>query len=262
MNSNQAGSWARPGYLRNQQELQKWAALAGGSALAVLGVTRRSPAGWMLAAAGGALAYSGLRATPNGSPRRQSRPDLGSNILVNASPQEAYRLWRDLEHATRYMTHIELVSPVGDRRYEWIARGPMGLKVQWTAEITDEREGEYIVWRSLPGSDLNVSGRVQFTAAPANRGTIISAQIHYTLANRSLARAANAFVGRQAKFFVRQDMRRFKALLETGEVPTIEGQTHGLRSAVAAVARTVNPDRPLRGNWRAREVYDSMRRVS
>jgi hypothetical protein len=86
--------------------------------------------------------------------------------------------------------------------------------------------------------------------------------MHYRIANRALRNAASGFVGRQANFFMRQDLRRFKALAETGELPTTKGQTHGPRSRAAAAARALNPDRPLRGDWRASEVVESMRRVS
>jgi uncharacterized membrane protein len=262
MQSTQEGRWATTSDTQVSKEaLQHWGALVGGGALAVLGLTRRSSIGWAMAAAGGALAYSGLRSA-NGTPQSQRRPELDSNILVNASPEDAFRFWRDLENAPRYMNHIESVNMLDDRRSQWTAVGPMGAKLHWTAEITDEREGEYIAWRSLPGSDLSVSGRVEFKQAPGERGTEVRSTMQYAVANRALRSAASGFVGRQAKFFMRQDLRRFKALLETGEIPTIEGQTHGPRSRTAAAVRAMNPDRPLRGEWRASEVLESMRRVS
>jgi uncharacterized membrane protein len=266
MHSTYQGRWEKTGDTQHSKEaLQHWGALVGGGALAAIGLTRRSPAGWAMAAVGGALAYTGLRAsTGNGAQKWQSqrRPELGTNILVNASPQDAFRLWRDLENAPRFMNHIESVTDLGDKKSNWTAVGPMGAKLHWTAEITDEREGEYIAWRSLPGSDLKVEGRVEFKPAPGQRGTVVHSTMHYSLVNRALRNVASGFVGRQANFFMRQDLRRFKALLETGEIPTIEGQTHGPRSRAAAAARALNPDRPLRGQWRATEVVDSMRRVS
>ena len=134
----------------SKQALQHWGALVGGGALAVIGVTRRSPVGWALAAAGGALAYSGLRSGNGVRQQSQHRPELGSNILVNASPEEAFRQWRDVEQAPRYMNFIESVQKIDERCSKWTATGPMGTKLQWTAEITDERPGEYIGWRSLP----------------------------------------------------------------------------------------------------------------
>jgi len=266
MSSTHQARWGKTGDTQSSNEgWQRWGALAGGSALAVIGLTRRSPVGWALAAAGGALAYRGVKAGPRNErqqPNQQRRPELGSNILVNASPEDAFRLWRDLENSPRFMNHIESVTDLGDNKSKWTAVGPMGAKLQWTAEITDERPGEYIAWRSLPGSDLQVNGRVEFKQATAKRGTVVTSKMQYRLANRALRSAASGFVGRQANFFMRQDLRRFKALVESGEIPTTEGQTHGPRSRAAAAARAMNPDRSLRGDWRATEVVDSMRRVS
>jgi len=240
---------------------QRWGGLVGGSALAVIGLTRRSPAGWAMAAAGGALAYTGLRAG-NGTQHEQRRPELGSNILVNASPEEAFRRWRDVEQAPRYMNFIDSVKKIDERRSRWIATGPMGMKLEWTSEIIDERPGEYIAWRSLPGSDLDVEGRVEFKQAPGNRGTVVHSTMQYQSANRALRSAASGFVGRQARFFMRQDMRRFKALLETGEIPTTHGQTHGPRSSLDMAAKAINPNRPMRRQAQAARSVEAFRRVS
>ncbi len=181
MYSTHQGRWEKTGDSQNSKEaLQRWGALAGGGALAVIGLTRRSKAGWAMAAAGGALAYTGLRAG-NGTLESQRRPELGSNILVNASPQDAFRLWRDLENAPRFMNHIESVTDLRRRQIEVDRRlAPWAAKLHWTAEITDERAGEYIAWRSLPGSDLNVEGRVEFKQAPGNRGTVVHSTMHYS----------------------------------------------------------------------------------
>ncbi len=262
MYSTQQGRWEHAGDTQNsKQAWQRWGALAGGGALAVMGLTRRSATGWAMAAAGGALAYTGLR-SGNGTQQSQRRPELGSSILVNASAQEAFRQWRDVEQAPRYMNFIESVEKLDDRRSRWTATGPMGVKLQWTSEITDERPGEFIAWRSLPGSDLNVQGRVEFSQAPGNRGTVVTSSMQYGLANRALRNAASGFLGRQANFFIRQDMRRFKALLETGEIPTTYGQSHGPRSTVGMAAKAANPNRPMRRQAQSAGNVEAFRRVS
>jgi uncharacterized membrane protein len=262
MQSTHERRWDKTGDTQISKEAwQQWGSLIGGGALAVIGLTRRSAAGWALAATGGALAYAGWRSS-NGNQQSQRRPELGSKILVNAAAEEAFRQWRDVEQAPRYMNFIESVEKIDDRRSKWTASGPMGVKVQWTSEITDERPGEYIAWRSLPGSDLNVQGRVEFSKAPAERGTIVASTMRYELANRALRAAASGFVGRQASFLIRQDMRRFKALLETGEIPTTHGQTHGQRSSMDKAAKALNPNRPQRRQAQTTGNVEAFRRVS
>ena len=263
MHSSNLGRWETGDIENSREAWQQWGALIGGGALTVIGLSRRSAAGWAMAAAGGALAYKGLQsATGNGNQQQRRRPELGSRILVNASAEEAFRQWRDVEQAPRYMNFVESVEKLDDRRSKWTATGPMGVKLQWTSEITDERPGEYIAWRSLPGSDLNVQGRVEFSQAPADRGTIVTSTMQYQLANRALRSAASGFLGRQASFFIRQDMRRFKALLETGEIPTTYGQSHGPRSSVDKAAKAFNPNRPQRRQAQSAGNVETFRRVS
>ena len=225
-------------------------------------MTRRSPAGWALAAAGGALAYSGLRSTGNGTQQSQNRPELGSNILVNASPEEAFRFWRDLENAPRFMNHIESVSDLGDGRSRWSAVGPMGAKLHWTAEITDEREGEYIAWRSLPGSDLDVtaasnSSRLRESAGPPSTPPCITGcQSRLAQCGLRLRRTAG-------ELFHAAGPSALQGADRDGRDPDHRRPVTrpALRNRRRS-SRALNPDRPLRGQWRGTEVFESMRRVS
>ncbi len=237
--------------------LPRWTALIGGSALAVLGLTRRSKSGLAIAAAGGALAYFGSRAAA-GPKELVAR----SSILLNCSPQKAFQFWRNLENLPRFMRHLESVSAIGDRRSRWIAIGPLGKRLRWDAEIVAERPGELISWRSLEGSDLMLDGFVEFQAAPGDRGAIVFATIIYTPPGGQLGRAAAKMLGKDPSFLMRQDLRRFKALVETGEIPTTKGQTHGPRSRIAAAARLANPDQPFPRNAKLRDAIEAQRRIS
>jgi hypothetical protein len=103
---------------------------------------------------------------------------------------------------------------------------------------------------------------VRFQAATGNRGTLVETEMRYVPPAGALGRAVSKAFGKDPKFLVQQDLRRFKALVETGEIPTIEGQTHGPRSATAAVARWANPDQPIRRESKSREVFNAMRRIA
>ena len=235
--------------------IAKWSAIAGGGALALLGVSRRSKSGAALAAAGGALAYAGSRVST--VPRQLT---AHSSVLLNCSPEEAYRFWHDFENLPRFMRHLESVSKTGDRRYRWTALAPLGARITWDAEIVAERENELISWRSLPGSDLDVDGSVEFRTAPANRGTIVSALVIYRPPAGSIGHSVAKLFGKYPSFIMRQDLRRFKALVETGEIPTIEGQSHGQRSRKIAAFRFLNPDQPIRPE--SRESFSAVRRTA
>jgi uncharacterized membrane protein len=242
---------------RRKSTVLRWSAWIGGGAIALLGLSRRSKAGVAVAAAGGLLAFLGSRAGA-----RQREIIARSSMLVNCSPEEAYRFWRTFENLPQFMHHLESVSIQDGNRSTWTAIGPLGTRIEWQAEIFTDRPNEVIAWRSLPGSDITVDGIVKFSTAPGNRGTLITPIIAYVPPGGSVGHALAKLLSKDPSFLMRQDLRRLKALMETGEIPTVEGQTHGPRSAAAAAARMLNPDEPLRGKAPIPEVLEAQRRVS
>ena len=214
---------------------QRWGLLLGGSALALYGVKRR-PASIALAAVGGLMAYRGATLAGTGSFQAES------SFAINCSPEEAYRFWRNLENLPLFMRNLESVR-VKDGRSEWRAIGPLGARLQWTAEITEERENQYIAWRSVEGSDFENCGSVEFIPAPGNRGTIVRATMQYDLPGGAISKAAAAIFGKDPEFTLREDLRRFKALMEMREVPTIEGQPHGPRSTKISILHAFYPEK-------------------
>jgi uncharacterized membrane protein len=228
----------------------------GGSALALYGITRRSPFGIALAAGGGTLALVGAT-----HKQQTNKPSTWTSLLVNCSTQDAYRFWRDFENLPRFMNRLENVTVLDNRRSRWVALGPMGQPIRWDAEITEERENELIAWRSLPGSDIQVDGRVQFKQAPAGRGTFISAKIEFGPLLGIGGKLAN-FLTKGANFAIRQDLRRLEAILESGEIPTTEGQSHGPRDVMTGVLRVVDPTRPVRRDSDLKTVFTQRRSVA
>jgi uncharacterized membrane protein len=239
------------------RQVQRWGALVGGGALAVIGLTRRSPAGFALAAAGGALAYLGAK---NGSDT--SKYHARASVVLNCSPEEAYNFWRRFEDLPVFMRHLDSVTKINDNQYRWRALGPLGVRVQWDAEIVSDEPNQLIAWRSLPGSELNIEGSVRFQTTVGNRGTLVEAETRYVPPAGALGRAVSKAMGKDPKFLMQQDLRRFKALVETGEIPTTEGQTHGPRSAMTAAARWANPDQPIRRESKTKDVLTAMRRIA
>lgn len=240
---------------RRSMSPRQWGSLIGGSALAIYGITRRSPLGVALAAAGGTVALLGTSQKSS-----QDQPATWTSLLVNCTPEEAYRFWRKLEDLPRFMNRIENVTVLDDRRSRWTAIGPVGQPIRWDAEIINERENEYIEWRSLPGSDVQVNGRVEFEKGPADRGTFISARIEYSSVPGLGALAK--FMNRGANFAIRQDLRRLEALMETGEIPTVEGQSHGPRDIVTGLLRVADPTRPLPRGTTLKDAFAARRSIA
>ncbi len=237
--------------------VRRWGPVIGGSALALYGITRRSLSGLTLAAVGGAAIYLGAK-----QESLEREPVAHASVLINATPAEIYNFWRNFENLPTFMRHLESVRVTGDGRSHWTAIGPLGARVSWDAEIINQREGESIEWHSLPDSDLLVDGFVHFRPAPADRGTIVRAIVRYTLPRNKTGRNMGHILGKYPEFIMQQDLRRLKALIETGEIPTTEGQPHGPRSVIGKALHLANPDRPLTAEWQINKVLEAMRRIA
>jgi len=236
----------------------RWGALITGGALTLIGLSRRSKSGVAIATAGGLLSFAGAKAGA-----RQRELIARSSILLNCTPEEAYQFWSNIENLPLlFMRHLESVTLMGESRSRWTAIGPLGKRVRWDAEIAFDRKDDVIAWRSLPDSEIYVDGIVKFRNAPANRGTIITVVVVYQPLAGALGRTFARILGKDPSFMMRQDLRRMKALIETGEIPTVEGQSHGPRSVAAAVARVINPDDPIKGEGKLSDIAQARRRIS
>jgi uncharacterized membrane protein len=196
----------------------------GAGALIAYGLIRRSKSGAALATAGGVLAFTAAKAKSF-----STQNTTKATFLVNASPEKAYELWRNFENLPRFMSHLKSVRVLDERRSEWVASGPMDREIRWNAEITEDMPNQRIGWQTMPGSDIENSGFVEFRADAQNRGTFITSEIKYKVPGGALGTGIATLMGKHPEFMVREDLRRFKALLETGETPTTAGQTHGPR---------------------------------
>lgn len=150
-------------------------------------------------------------------------------VTINRPKEELYRMWRDFENLPRFMKHLESVQvdPDDRERSHWVAKAPLGKKIEWDAEVIEERENELLVWKSLPGSMVESMGRVEFLDAPAGRGTIVRVSMEYNPPAGSLGAAFAKLLRQEPAMQIKNDLRHFKQIMEAGEIPTVEGQPSG-----------------------------------
>jgi uncharacterized membrane protein len=150
-------------------------------------------------------------------------------ITVNRPATDVYRFWRDLPRLPHFMAHLREVRETGEHKSHWVARGPMGMSVEWDAEIIEDRPNEVISWRSLPGSDVDTAGSVHFRAAPAGRGTEVRVSLKYDPPAGKAGAAVARLFGESPDRQVQADLARFNSLLETGEIASTARQPSGRR---------------------------------
>jgi uncharacterized membrane protein len=162
-------------------------------------------------------------------------------ITVNKSPEQVYWFWHDFENFPRFMTHLESVQVTGDGRSRWTAKGPGGRSIQWDAEITEERPDELIAWRSLAGADVDNSGYVRFTPAPGGRGTEVRVELRYAPPAGAVGATAAKLLGSEPGQQVMDDLRRFKQVVEAGEVVRSDALLGGENVAELPKQRPAQP---------------------
>lgn len=217
-------------------QLERLACLVAGGILVGVGLRRNNLIRIVTAAAGGALilraakGHLGVAEKMGALPEEADTPIWKRQIFVRETiaitrpREEVYRFWRNFENLPQFMRHLDEVKVESERLSHWRARGPAGKGVAWDAEITRDEPNEMIAWRSLPGADVENSGEVQFEDAPGARGTIVRVQLTYKPPAGVLGAAVAKLFGEEPHGQIADDLRRLRSILETGEVPTIEGQ--------------------------------------
>lgn len=150
-----------------------------------------------------------------------------ATITVNRPPRDVYQFWRDLENLPRFMHHLRSVRDLGGGRLHWVAYAPGGREVSWDAEIVSDLPGRLLVWRSLPGADVRNAGSVRFTPAPRGTGTEVRVEFGFQPPFGRVGAAVAALFGEEPNQQVRDDLRRFKQVLETGEVVRSDSSPEG-----------------------------------
>lgn len=146
---------------------------------------------------------------------------VGRTVLINRPREELYAFWRDFRNLSRFMMNVERVEMVDDRLSHWIVKSPGGT-VEWDSMITEDAPGERIAWSSVEGADIKNTGLIEFRDNSAGRGTEVSATIIYEPPGGELGRTIAKLFGKEPKVQARRDLRRFKQLMETGEISTAE----------------------------------------
>jgi uncharacterized membrane protein len=213
-------------------ETERWASLIGGGALVLMGLRQGSLRGALTALAGGGLIYQG--ATKQ-STIQQAQEAMGVNqpikvektVTINKSAEELYRFWHNLENLPTFMKHLKSVKVYNEKRSHWIANAPLGNSVEWDADILEDRENEFISWASVEGADVDNSGFVRFQKALGDRGTEVKVVLEYNPPGGALASVVAKLFGEEPEQQIGDELRRFKMLMEAGEIATTEGQSSG-----------------------------------
>jgi uncharacterized membrane protein len=164
--------------------------------------------------------------------------ELKATTTVTKPPEEVYDFWSRLDRLPLFMAHVDDVQMTGPGMSHWRVSAPFGREVEWDAETTEEVPGSRLSWRSREGADVPNSGEVRFVRAPDGASTEVHVTLTYDAAGGALGKALAKYFGEDPSQQLDDDLRRFKQVLETGQVVRSDGAPWGKR------ARREFPQRP------------------
>lgn len=144
---------------------------------------------------------------------------VGRTVTIGKPASELYAFWRAFERFPEFMDNVREIRKLDDKRSEWTIEAPGGATVKLVTRIAEDIPNKTIAWVSEPDSQIETEGRVEFADAPPGRGTYVRLLIRYTPPAGNIGRLVAKVMQREPNVQARRDLRRFKQLMETGEVP-------------------------------------------
>lgn len=145
---------------------------------------------------------------------------VGKSVTVGKPRHEVYDFWSDFTRFPKFMDNVRSVEKLDGKRSRWTIEAPAGTKVELVTRITEDRRGETIAWESEPESQIATTGRVEFLDSAPGRGTVVRLTMTYDPPGGLIGRGIAKLLQREPQVQARRDLRRFKQLIETGEVTT------------------------------------------
>jgi uncharacterized membrane protein len=227
----------------NVGRTERWISGIAGAALLAYGVRRRGrrlravllPLGLGLIrraitgsceinrALGRNSAWDEGRVSPVASLGRGEGTMVEQAVIIGRPPEELFQFWRQLDNLPRFMDNLESVTVLDAGRSHWVAKGPMGTRVEWDAEVHNEIENELIAWRSLPGADVDQAGSVHFE--PVDGGTQVRVIMRYAAPAGKAGDAVAHVLGAAPEQQIADDLRRFKQVMDAREAPESAART-------------------------------------
>lgn len=218
-------------------EVEYWASMLAGGGLAtfsVISMTKKTTVWNILGAlAGGALVYRGLTGLVYNDEMSQSYLDglennaavtqhlegikIEHSITVNRPHSEIYQIWRNFSNLPKIMGHLESVTETNEIESHWVAKGPIGTRFEWDAEVYMEKVGELISWRSTEDAEVDNAGSVRFEPTSNGEGTKISVMLKYHPPMGAVGAAFASLFGEEPKQQIADDLKKFKTAMEAGE---------------------------------------------
>ncbi len=198
-------------------------------------LTEKPNAETLPSVSGGAALLNGHYAPPPAD--KDGKTWVRTSVVIQAHPKKLYEMWADVEAAPAWHERIVEVRKTGANTYHWVMRDEPGENLlEWDFEILADEPEKRIAWQSV-GGEPESAGEVIFESAPGGRGTMVTLLEQFRIGK--FTRMWETITGRDPKQSAIENLRHFKAMAETGEIPRTEPQPHGDRGASGKMKRSL-----------------------
>lgn len=157
----------------------------------------------------------------------QDEEKIHRSIIIRKSPAEIYTFFRNFANLPYFMKDLTALTVISETVSHWVVQLEHGPKVEWDAEITEEKYGEMIAWKTIGKTEILQSGTIWFSKTSMNRDTIVRLHMAYSIPAGKIGKLTTQLIGEDPESLILINLKRLKAYLETGEVPTTQGQPSG-----------------------------------
>lgn len=233
---------------QKHQHKAAWGTMLAGAALSIYGWTRKSASGAALGVAGGAIALKAASAGPIAD-MVGTETSIRRSVLIMRTAADVYAFWKDFGKAPLWMEHVQSVTPLDDRHARWVRKLSVAGSLEWTTELLEDIPNRSASWRIPSNAHCNCDlyGNIVFSEIEHGRGTAVILSIRYKMHTGLLHSGATLIIGQDPARHIGENLRRFKMLLEAGEIATIQGQSHGPRRLKAKLGETMLAENLARG---------------
>lgn len=154
-------------------------------------------------------------------------PSVSRSIIINESASNLYKIWRDPDQFSQIMGHFADVTATSEDRLKWTVHGPSDRDVSWETRIVAEEPGDFIRWESESDAMVPNHGSVHFKETAGDRGTEVTLSVRFEPPGGTLGHEALKRLDMVPETLVGAALNRFKSLVESGEIPSLENNPSG-----------------------------------
>ena len=141
---------------------------------------------------------------------------IEASVRIQRAVDEVFEFYRDFKNLPRFLGDVVAIEQIDSATTRWTVQGPLGIRVNWTVKVTEQRTNELIRYQTVISPGLRTYWEIHF--APGTKAGEMEVREVMTPPLRRLGRAALALIGKFPTEEMHSNLHRLKEIMETGRV--------------------------------------------